>query len=313
MNTEKISQITTKTFTPPHPLKTAVLFMVFNRPDTTKQVFEAIRKAKPPRLYVSADGPRADKAGEAEKCKEVRRIAMQVDWDCEVKSLFRDQNLGCKVAVSSAIDWFFENEEEGIILEDDCLPSQSFFWFCEELLIKFSDDPRVQHIGGTNPFDTELTTNQYYFSKFNRIWGWASWRRSWNNYNVEIKMWPSIKKENYHKRILGEAVGRYYEKIWDAVYQGKIDTWDYQWMLCRMLQGMAIIPYVNLISNIGFGENSTHTTTNNSKLSNLPRGEIIFPLQHREYFVMDYKKDLCWEKYLLNEPGLISKLLRIFK
>jgi len=308
-----MQEISSNTFIPPHPLNTAALFLVFNRPDTTKQVFEAIRKAKPPRLYVAADGPRADNPGEAEKCEEARRIATQVDWDCDVKTLFRDKNLGCRVGVSSAIDWFFENEEEGIILEDDCLPSQSFFWFCEELLEKFRDDLRIQHVGGTNPFDTELNTNQYYFSKFNRIWGWASWRRAWNNYDVEIKMWPSIKKDYYHKRILGEALGSYYEKIWDAVYKGEINTWDYQWMLCRLLQGLAIIPNVNLISNIGFGEDSTHTNSNNSKLSNLPRCEIIFPLQHKEYFVMDYEKDQYWEKYLLSSSTIIKKLFRIFK
>lgn len=295
-------------------LKTAVLFLVFNRLETTKQVFEAIRLAKPLRLYIAADGARENRKDETEKVRAVREYIIEnINWECEIKTLFRENNLGCKYAVSSAIDWFFKNEEMGIILEDDCLPSQSFFRFCEELLEHYRLDPRVQHIGGTNPFDTELNTNQYYFSKFNRIWGWATWRRAWENYDVEIKMWPSIKKENYHKRILGEALGNFYEKIWDAVYLGKIDTWDYQWMLCRMLQGIAIIPCVNLISNIGFGENSTHTANNNSKLSNLPLGEIRFPLQHEKYFVMNFEKDQSWERYLLNDISLIAKLLNIFK
>ena len=134
-------------FIPPHPLNTAVLFLVFNRPDTTRQVFEAIRKAKPPRLYVAADGPREDHPGEDEKVREIRDYVMNnIDWDCEIKTLFRDKNLGCKYAVSGAITWFFENEEMGIILEDDCLPSQSFFWYCEELLKKYKDIDTIMHI-----------------------------------------------------------------------------------------------------------------------------------------------------------------------
>ena len=154
-----MQEVSSNTFTPPHPLKTAVLFLVFNRPDTTKQVFEAICKAKPPMLYVAADGPMAEKAGEREKCERVRRIATQVDWDCEVKTLFRKKNLGCRVGVSSAIDWFFENEKEGIILEDDCLPSQSFFWFCEELLERYRNDTRVMVISGITFSSVSICSN----------------------------------------------------------------------------------------------------------------------------------------------------------
>jgi hypothetical protein len=131
--------VTSESFTPQAPLQTAVLFLVFNRPDTTRQVFEAIRQARPPRLYVAADGARVGKLGEAERVDQVRKIAIDVDWPCQVKTLFRDKNLGCKKAVSSGIDWFFDNEEQGIILEDDCLPSQSFFWYCEDLLNKFKN------------------------------------------------------------------------------------------------------------------------------------------------------------------------------
>jgi len=151
-----MQKISSNTFTPPHPLNTAVLFLVFNRPDTTKQVFEKIREAQPPRLYVAADGTREDRPGEAEKCEEVRKIATSVDWDCEVYPLFRDENLGCKYAVSGAITWFFENEEMGIILEDDCLPSQSFFWFCEELLERYRWDMRVGLITGFNKLTDSL-------------------------------------------------------------------------------------------------------------------------------------------------------------
>ena len=156
-------------------LETPVLFLVFNRPDTTAQVFEAIRQAKPPRLYVASDGAREDKEGELEKVKQVREIVSQVDWNCEVKTLFRDKNLGCKIAVSSAIDWFFEQEEMGIILEDDCLPHPTFFRFCQELLERYRDDERIGMISGNNfQFGRKCTDYSYYFSMYSHIWGWAS-------------------------------------------------------------------------------------------------------------------------------------------
>jgi len=164
-------------FIPPHPLKTPVLFLIFKRLDTTKQVFEQIKKAKPPRLYIAADGPRDYVEGEAEKVKAAREYVLSnIDWNCEVKTLFREKNLGCGKAVSEAITWFFENEEQGIILEDDTVPSQSFFWFCEELLNRYKDEKKVWHIGGTNFQDGIIRGNgDYYFSALNHIWGWASW------------------------------------------------------------------------------------------------------------------------------------------
>ena len=165
-------------------MKTPVLFLVFNRPDTTKQVFEAIRQAQPPRLYIASDGHRSDREGEWEKVKTVRDyVVNNIDWDCEVKTLFREKNLGCRIAVSTAISWFFENEEQGIILEDDCFPDQSFFPFCEELLWKYQDDKRIMMITGTNSLGTWKSELQsYHFSIYGSIWGWATWKRAWNLY-----------------------------------------------------------------------------------------------------------------------------------
>jgi hypothetical protein len=174
---------------------TPVLFLIFNRPNTTEQVFEAIAKAKPRCLFVAADGPRTDKEGEAEKCQAVRDIIKRVDWDCEVKTLFREQNLGCKEAVSSAITWFFEQVEEGIILEDDCLPSDSFFSFCAELLEKYRDDKRIMMISGDNFQDgIQRGDASYYFSSVPWIWGWATWRRAWRLYDREMQTFPSFVK-----------------------------------------------------------------------------------------------------------------------
>ena len=165
-----------------------ILFLIFNRPETTKKVFSAIKEVQPPRLYIAADGPRSEQPDEADHCELARTIATKVDWDCEVKTLFRDQNLGIRIAVSQAIDWFFEQEPEGIILEDDCLPDQSFFWFCKELLEKYRNDTRIMHIGGTNfQFGKNRTNYSYYFSRYAHIWGWASWRRAWEYYDEKLK------------------------------------------------------------------------------------------------------------------------------
>ncbi len=168
-------------------LGTPVLFLIFNRPDTTTRVFEAIREARPSRLYVAADGPRADKEGEAQRCLETRKITEAVDWPCEVRRLYREENLGCKLAVSSAITWFFTHEEEGIILEDDCLPDQSFFPFCAAMLERYRDDGRIMMVLGTSLLPPGGGPDaDYLFTQYFLIWGWATWRRAWEKYDIEM-------------------------------------------------------------------------------------------------------------------------------
>jgi len=288
-----VQEITSNIFTPPYPLKTAVLFLIFNRPDTTKQVFEAIRQAKPPRLYIAADGPRAYKPREQEKCEEVRRIAINVDWDCEVKTFFRDKNLGCQVAVSSAIDWFFENEEEGVILEDDCLPSQSFFWFCEELLERYRDDMRIMHISGDN-FQNGLKRGNatYYFSKISHIWGWATWRRAWKFYDATIGNFPQFKEKRKIRDVFdSKREQNYWSRILQSVYDGKIDTWDYQWNYTVWTQNaLCVLPNINLVSNIGFGNDSTHTIESTSKFADMPTIEMS-AINHPDFMLQNKEAD----------------------
>ena len=312
-----MQEVSSNLFIPPHPLNTAVLFLVFNRPDTTKQVFEAIRKAKPPRLYVAADGPRADKTGEAEKVEQVRRIATQVDWDCEVKTLFREKNLGCRVAVSSAIDWFFENEEEGIILEDDCLPSLSFFWFCEELLKRFRNDPRIMIISGDNRYDhIKKQETSYIFSIYPLIWGWATWRKIWRSYDPFIKSWPYYKQ----KGILSDcffsdtASVKFWEKTFDSVYNNQIDTWDYQLSFQLFINsGLCIVPSKNQISNKGFGRDSTHTHASSSATANYPAKDLLFPLTHPQSVTVDhYLRKMLRQDHFTNH-SLFERLLRKLK
>jgi len=278
-----VQEISSNKFIPPHTLNSAVLFLVFNRPDTTAQVFEAIRKAKPPRLYVAADGPRADKPGEHEKCEQVRLIASQVDWPCELKTLFRHRNLGCKNAVSSAITWFFEQEEQGILLEDDCLPHPDFFTFCETLLKRYRDDERIFVITGDNFQASQLRGKaSYYFSKYNHCWGWATWRRAWRHYQGDLRFWPEWRKSAMWKRQTPDKVERrYWERIFARVRAGQIDTWDYPWTGSVWYHGgLTATPNVNLVSNIGFGPDSTHTASADSLLAEIATaalGEIIHP------------------------------------
>src|SRR4051812_29566436 len=184
---------------PTTKLHTPVLFVIFNRPETTRQVFEAIRTAKPSRLYIAADGPRKNKPGEDQKCQEAREIVKAVDWDCEVKTLFSKENLNCGRGPATAFTWFFEHEEEGIILEDDCLPTQSFFRFCQELLERYRYDYRVMHIGGNN-FLNGWQRDQdysYYFSLSGHIWGWATWRRAWQMFDYKLSLYEKIKEKKY--------------------------------------------------------------------------------------------------------------------
>lgn len=289
-------------FEPPSPLQTAVLFLVFKRPDTTSRVFEAIRTAKPPRLYVAADGPRTDNLEELEKIETVRRIATNVDWPCEVKTLFRTENLGCRYAVSQAISWFFENEEQGIILEDDCLPSQSFFWFCEACLDKYKNDLRIWHIAGTNLFEKSYSPviSSYCFSFYGSIWGWASWRNRWCFYDPELE---NIKKDKlldfvlkiYDKKECPQIRVDQFERIMNGM-----DTWDYQWFFTRAVNsGLSIVPSVNLVSNIGYGKDATHTL---NRQLNSHFQEICFPLKSPPCIIRDKVRDLGYVKKFVCPP-----------
>lgn len=285
-------------FGSPSPLQTSVLFIVFNRPETTRKVFEEIRKAKPPRLYVAGDGPREERDGEEQKVRKVREIVDQVDWECDVKQLFREKNLGCKNAVSEAITWFFENEEQGIILEDDCLPDQSFFWFCEELLLRYSDNNKVFAITGDNfQKDNKRGAASYYFSKYNHVWGWASWRRAWQNFQIDMSFWPKWRDSSSWKSLHPDpAERRYWKKVFDKVYRNEIDTWDYQWTASVWYKrGLTATPNFNLISNIGFGTDATHAKSSSNCHACMPV-TTLSPIFHpHDNLVI---QDVIADKYL---------------
>jgi hypothetical protein len=297
-------------------LETAVLFLVFNRLHITKRVFERIKQVKPLRLYLASDGPRPEKEGEDLVVNSIRNYLLeQIDWDCEIKTLFRDKNLGCKYAVSGAIDWFFQNEEYGIILEDDCLPSLSFFTYCELLLRKFQNDNRIMLISGTNILATWKSKDlDYFFSYYGGIWGWASWRRAWLHYDVDMKHWGNKKGPIAVKNVLIDLQqSRERCKIFDEVFKHKIDTWDYQWSFARLMNsGLSVVPTLNLISNLGFNNEATHTIGEDSELANLPIYELKFPLKENLYLVPDRDYDRSFFKKTQSNPilNLIKKVIK---
>lgn len=265
--------------------KIPILFVVFNRPETTRPVFEEIRKRRPAFLYIAADGPRPGRPDDTERCREVRKIVADVDWPCEVKTLFSEKNLGCKVAESSAFNWFFKNVEMGICLEDDILPDQSFFPYCEELLERYKDDERVMHISGDNfqQNNPQFSCKEsYYFSQIPHVWGFASWRRAWNLYDVQIKRWPEIKKSCALVSAFPDpGVYEYWSYVFDRYYDGRINSYDGQWVFaCALHGGVCINPKVNLVSNLGFGKGSTHTKDDTLWFANLPKTAMPFLLIH---------------------------------
>jgi hypothetical protein len=286
--------------------RVAVLFLVFNRPDVTEKVLAAIRTAQPPRLYIAADGARPNKPAEKEACDAVRKLVEAgVDWPCKVHTLFREHNLGCRQAVSTAIDWFFEHEEAGIILEDDCLPNPSFFPYCEELLYHYRDDTRVMHINGNNIMRGWVHDSDYsyYFTHHAAIWGWASWRRAWKHYHVDTPLLPELERKKYFWRHFfnGIEARMLLRPLW-ATHNKQLDTWDYQWSFAIIIQsGLSIMPIVNLISNIGFGGEATHTFNPSHPWANLPSASLPQPLEHPKFVLRDPISDYQLLKITLRD------------
>lgn len=279
-------------------LNTPVAFLIFNRPDTTEKVFTEIAKARPPKLLVVADGPRDDRPRETQKCLAARAVIDRVDWDCDVLKSYSEINMGCKKRVSSGLDWVFDNVEEAIVLEDDCVPSPSFFRYCQELLERFRSDTRVMQICGFNRMGQVVDyPYSYYFSQYGPVWGWASWRRAWRHNDVGMEAWPAIKKDKAnHFYCIDRKETDWRMSLYDRVYNGEIDTWDYQWGFAKFINsGLSIIPKHNLIKNIGFREDATHTRQRESCLFHHEMHEMEFPLVHPPYLLRNVDED---RKYL---------------
>lgn len=258
-----------------------VALLIYNRPDHTRRVLERVADYKPRRLLVVADGPKAER--DIEACMAARAVIDHVTWDCEILTNYSDVNLGCKVRVSSGLDWVFSLCEEAIILEDDCVPNASFFPFCEQLLDRYGHDDRVMTISGCNLQGGHVRGDgSYYFSRYPTCWGWASWRRAWEHYDVSMDAWTVLRDSPWLGGLVdSEAEVSYWRDIFDQTARGEVDTWDYQWVFACWSKGsMAVVPNVNLVSNVGFGDRATHTIDPFSPLARLPTIDVVFPLEH---------------------------------
>jgi hypothetical protein len=266
-------------------MRTPIILILFNRPNTTERVMREIVKARPPKLFLIADGPRPDNPEDAAKCAAARSVAERVEWDCEVIKNYSDVNLGCGRRPATGISWVFEQVDEAIILEDDCVPHPSFFRFCEELLERYRDDERVMHIAGcTYRRDPLPIPYSYYFSCFNGAWGWATWRRAWRYFDLGLELWPSLKNSAWLKDLVGNEIAiRYWASQFERAYEcaGNVSYWDHQWTFaCWANSGLSIAPRNNLVSNVGYGPDATNTFSEDDPTLNLPLDNMEFPLAH---------------------------------
>jgi len=283
-------------------MKTPVALFIFNRPKTTEKVFAAIRQAKPLQLLVVADGPRSDYPEDIEKCQTARAIIEGADWDCQVLKNYSNTNLGCGRRVASGLDWVFSTVERAIIFEDDCLPNPSFFQFCEELLEKYQDEQRIMTILGTNNLGRRRAREQSYcFTCWpSPAWGWASWSRAWSHFNYDISAWDNRETKTRIRATMADDalflnMAWRFDQAWQKVLQKEVDIWDWQWYFAILShEGLAIVPSVNLISNIGFGPNATHTLSRFSRVINRQTYCLEFPLSHPETLApdLDYQEEI---------------------
>jgi hypothetical protein len=294
-------------------LSTPVAFIIFNRPETTQKVFNAIVQAKPSVLFVIADGPRNNRPREKEKCIETRSIVEKIDWDCQVFKNYSETNLGCRKRVSSGIDWVFDNVEEAIILEDDCLPHPTFFRYCQELLSRYRDVKNVMLISGDKVLsDYKVENESYYFSEYVHIWGWATWGRAWQLFDLEMKDWDRISKPNfYENHLYKKSTVKYWRKLFQEVYDGKIDTWDYQLQFAQWKNKMlSIVPANNLVINLGFGIDPTNTKGSGGLYRKMQLQGMNFPMSHPKQIISNFQADKI-ENNLFHKFGLKEKIRRL--
>lgn len=289
-----------------------VTFIIFNRPDTTKLVFDKIRKIKPTKLYVISDGPRNSE--EENLVKQTRSIIASVDWDCEVQTNYAEKNMECGLRIASGLDWVFEKEEYSIILEDDCVPDLSFFAFCRELLLEYKDDERMMYISGNNFHGNVNFTGSYDFVRIGWIWGWATWRRAWEKYDFEIKTWKQVKESNLLDGYYSKEEQAVFARNLDGLFADDYSVWDYQWQYTNAVNsGLCIVPCVNLVNNIGFDQNATHTKSTFSYYNGRTE-EIGFPLKKPLVIVPNREYDRLTLIHVKGfEPSRIKRIWKRIK
>lgn len=289
-------------------LNTPIVFLIFNRPDTTEKVFAEIAKARPSKLFVVADGPRDNHPDDVRKCLAARETVERIDWKCKLYTDYSERNLGCRSRVTSGLDWVFANVEEAIVLEDDCVPAPSFFRYCQELLDRYRSDTRVMQICGFNRMGLARDyPYSYYFSQYGPVWGWASWRRAWRHNDVRMEAWTTIKRDRAnHFFCIDRREAGWRTSLYNRVHDGEIDTWDYQWGFAKFINsGLSIIPKCNLIENIGFRDDATHTKQSKTGRISPNVQDIDFPLIHPPYMLRNLDEDLRYLDLVL--PSIRSR------
>jgi hypothetical protein len=293
-------------------MNTPVALIIFKRPDTTARVLDALRGVRPRTLFVIADAAQPTRADDAEKCAAARALIERIDWDCRVFKNYAEANLGLKLRVESGLNWVFGQVGEAIILEDDCVPHPSFFPFCEELLARYRDEPRVMGISGNNfHFDQYLSPYSYHFSRYALIWGWATWGRAWSLYDGDMHEWTRRRADNWLQTKVETAV---MVRFWDYIFENTFKTphtWDNAWMFATWLHdGLHITPSVNLVSNIGFRADGSHTLNSNDVFANMPARAMEFPLRHPPEIVRDADADLLTEGKAYSGRSFLDQMFR---
>lgn len=298
-------------------ITTPVALLIFNRPDTTRRVLEVLARVQPRLLLVAADGPRAGREGEAERCAETRAVTERITWDCEVRRQYSPTNLGCRRGVASGLDWVFQQVDEAIILEDDCVPDATFFPYCQQLLDRYRDDRRITAISGASLQRGDVARGySYFFAQSFHCWGWATWRRAWQHYDDRMSLWPEVRDQKWLTSLLPERTSRrFWQKAFEAVYQRRIDTWDVAWVLaCWLQNGLTIHPDRNLVTNVGFGPGATHTRLDTTQAVR-PTVPMEFPLRHPPFVIRNEQADRYLHRtQFVSKPkhllGLLQSWLR---
>lgn len=291
-----------------------ILFIIFKRTDQTKRVFDAIRRAKPARLYIVSDGARVDVENESDLVLRCRELTEKIDWECIVSRLYRERNMGSAFSIPDAITWFFSNEERGIVLEDDCLPATTFFTYCETLLKKYENDNRVSWINGTNINFQCDEDESYQFTSYPNSWGWASWRRVWQSHDQTMSHWLSIRNKRHSPvNLHGFKNKLYWRTVFD--WAAKFPNWDYRVVCsCMLAGGVACSPRINQVKNIGIGDEfAVHTRKEDKSLGELNTEEMQFPMRLQNTVSVNSALDRHLEKHLykVSYKLIIKKMLFI--
>lgn len=293
-----------------------VLIVIFNRPDKFRNLLQSLRKSKPSKLFVSADGPRQNNADDKSKCVQARKVVDEIDWPCDIVTRFLDNNMGCDPHVASAIEWFFENVEYGIILEDDVVIHPNFFRFSVELFERYRDDERIMQISSLSPFEKRNHPYSYHFSKHFRCYGaWGTWKRAWRFHTIPIGRYTKTDLFQIIRSYFPKPIDqKYWMKLFSEFENGSRVNWDYWWnFTCYAQNGLCIVPESNFVKNIGYDDRSTHTKCQEPVLCDLQAESIKFPLSHPIFIYADERPEINFRKNYYSGLSLKSRLLKHVK